>query len=308
MRTFETFVEAVYVMIDRFVRTQLPPEPARRGRKPALSRSDVLTLGLVSQLQRFPSEREFYECARGRLRALFPSLPSRPQLNRAIRRHQWALEGFGQWCADQLARAEASWELLDSTAKPLRNRQRRGDGALPELTACGRSLRLDYFLGIRVLVAATPDGVITGTAIAPGNTNDHPLADVFFRARAAPDAAPAWGTAATNTYLADTGFAGRRWRTHWQEDYGVAVVAPSQPDSAERWSDERKQAHIRRRQPIETVISRLLYDFRLERDRPKTIGGVLSRLAAKVGLHNFLIWFNRRDGRPDFAIARVIGW
>jgi Transposase DDE domain len=308
MATFETFVLAVYVMIDRFVRTQLPPDPVQRGRKPALGRSAVLTLGLISQLQRFSSERDCMRCADTRLRSLFPTLPDRSQVNRAIRRQQPALEAFGQWCANQLDRVQAPWELLDSTAKPLRNRQRRGEGALQELTACGRSLRLDYFLGIRVLVATTPDGVITGTAIAPGNTNDHPLAEVLFAARAAPDAAAAWGTASSGTYLADTGFAGRRWRAHWGEVYGVDVVAPPQPDSDERWPEERKQAHIGRRQPIESVIGRLLYDFRLERDRPKTIGGVLSRLAAKVSVHNFLIWLNRREGRPDFAIAGVIGW
>jgi hypothetical protein len=159
-----------------------------------------------------------------------------------------------------------------------------------------------------VLVAAITAGVITGTAIAPGNTNDHPLADVFFAARTETEAAPAWGTASSGTYLADTGFAGRRWRVRWCEAYGVAVVAPPQPNSAEHWPDDRKQAHIGLRQRVESVIGRLLYDFRLERDRPKTIGGVLSRLAAKVGVHNFLIWFNRQEGRPDFQIAGVIGW
>jgi hypothetical protein len=308
MATFETFVIAVYVMCDTFAATQLPPARVRRGRKPALSRSEVLTLGLISQLQRFSSEREFMRCAQTCWRALFPTLPDRSQVNRAIRREQAALEAFGPWCADQVGRGEAPYELLDSTAKPVRNPHRRGEGVLPALTAVGKSLRLGFFHGVRVLVATTPAGAITGTSIAPGNTNDHPHADAFFACRAAADAPAAVGRASSGPYLADTGFAGRRWRAQWAADYGATVIAPPQPDSADVWDAEVRQAHISRRQRIETVIGRLLHDFRLERDRPKTIGGLLTRVAAKVGIHNVLLWWNRQEGRADFAIAEVIGW
>jgi hypothetical protein len=301
-------VIAVYVMCDTFQATHLPPEPVRRGRPTALSRSEVLTLGLVSQLQRFSSERDFMRFAQTCWRSLFPTLPDRSQVNRAIRQQRPALEAFAQWCADLLARGEAPYELLDSTAKPLRNPQRRGEGALPELTAVGKSLRLGFFRGVRVLVATTPAGAITGTSIAPGNTNDHPHADSFFASRAAADAPPAVGRPGSGTYLADTGFAGRRWRAHWVAKLAATVIAPPQPDSADAWPEEQKQAHIRARQPIETVIGRLLHDFRLERDRPKTIGGLLTRLAAKVSLHNFVLWWNRHQGRADFVIAEVIGW
>jgi hypothetical protein len=308
MTPFETFVQEVYAMSKRFAATQLPPEPRRRGRNPALSRAAVLTLALLSQLQRFSSERDFMRYARIWLRPLFPTLPDRSQVNRAIRQQQSALEAFGQWCVDLLTAGERPAELLDSTAKPLRNPQRRGAGALPELTMVGKSLRLGFFHGVRLLLATTPDGAITGTSIAPGNLNDHPHADIFFALRAEAEPPVAVGTATSGTYLADTGFAGRRWRCRWAADYGATVIAPPQPDSADAWSAERKQTHTGRRQHIETVFGRLLYEFRLERDRPRTIRGLLSRLAAKVSLHNFLIWANRQHGRPDFAIAEVIGW
>lgn len=308
MIPFETLVERVYAMSKRFVATAAPPEPRHRGRKPALSRSAVLTLALLSQLQRFSSERDFMRFAQVHLHQRFPTLPDRTQVNRAIRRQQPLLAQFGQWCADQLARAEAPHELLDSTAKPLRNPQRRGAGVLPALTLVGRSLRLGYFRGVRVLIATTPAGVITGTHLAPGNTNDHPHAETFFAARAGADPAPAVGTASSGTYLADTGFAGRQWRAKWTADYDVTVVAPPQPDSADAWATTDTQAHSGQRQRIETVIGRLLHDFRLERDRPRTEEGLRARLAAKVGLHNFLLWWNHEDGRPLFQIAAVIGW
>lgn len=307
MPPFETFAEEVYVMSQHFVATQLAPEPVGRGRKPALDRAAVLTLALLSQLQRFASERDFYRYADRWLRWLVPTLPDRSQVNRAIRRHRAELDAFGQWCAAQAA-DRVPYELLDTTAKPLRNRQRRGTSPLAPLCAVGRSLRLDIFHGVRVLVAITPEGLITGTHVGPGNRNDRPLTETFLAERAAAVPTAAGDRPASGIYLADTGFAGRQRQAHWQETYGAEVIAPPQPDSRDRWSEERQREHRRLRQRIETVIGRLLHDFRLERDRPKTVPGLLSRLAAKVALHNVVLWSNRLHDRPRFVIAEVIEW
>ena len=64
---------------------------------------------------------------------------------------------FGQWCADQLARAEAPHELLDSTASPCAIPNAAGRGFC-RADLVGRSLRLGYFRGVRVLIATTPRG------------------------------------------------------------------------------------------------------------------------------------------------------
>nr|MBA3416961.1 IS982 family transposase [Chloroflexia bacterium] len=59
---------------------------------------------------------------------------------------------------------------------------------------------------------------------------------------------------------------------------------------------------------VETVFRRLLQGFRLERERPRTLAGLLTRAAAAVALHNALIRWNRREGRPDLALEEVVGW
>jgi hypothetical protein len=309
MPDFETFVIAVYLLVDAFVHQECSAEPVHPGRPPGLCRAEVLTLALLAQLDRFASERAFARFATTQLRALFPGLPDRSELNRAFRRQVDALERFGPWCAAQVVAATTPYEILDTTAWPLRNPKRRGQSPLVAVVAIGRSLRLGWFEGVRVLVAVTPEGIITGCEVAPGNVQDRTLADAFLAQRAAPESAvPSVGRALTGVYLADTGFAGRAAQRRWAEDYAAHVAAPPQPDSADRWPAARRRWHTSARQIVETVFQRLLQGFRLERERPRTLGGILTRLAAKVGVHNALIHWNRQTGQPDLAYAEVIGW
>ncbi len=71
----DTFLTTLYVMVDDFCTTSLPPEP-HPGPQAALSRSEVVTLALFGQWQRFGSERGFYRYAQRHLRPAFPQLPT----------------------------------------------------------------------------------------------------------------------------------------------------------------------------------------------------------------------------------------
>lgn len=309
MPDFETFVIAVYLLVDTFVQQTDPPEPVRPGRPPGLCRAELLTLALIAQLDRFASERAFARFAHTRLQVLFPGLPERSGLNRAFRAHADELTRFGRWCARRLGAQTAPYEVLDTTAWPVRNAKRRGEGPLVDVAAIGRSLRLGWFEGVRVLVAVTPAGVITGCGVGAGNEQDRNLTETFLAQRAEPvQALPSVGRPASGIYLADSGFAGPRTRHHWADAFDAHVYAPPQPGALERWPRPLRRWHTSARQIIETVFQRLLQGFRLERERPRTLSGLLTRLAAKVGVHNALICWNRQTGQPDLAYAEVIGW
>src|SRR5690349_9135564 len=174
MSDFETFVITVYDLVDTAVRQHLPPE-RRRGRRPALTRSEVLTLALLAQLGRFGSERGFSRFASQRLRPLFPRLPDRSQLHRAFRRAEPTLAALSHHWADRLDARMAAYECVDGTGIALRSTGRRA-ARLPAFMAKGRASRLGYFVGCKVLVATTPTGVITGWAVSPGDRHDRPLA------------------------------------------------------------------------------------------------------------------------------------
>ena len=302
----ETVVIAVSAMVDEFQATQLPPVVRKGGQQPALTRSEVLTLALFSQLGCFASERAFYRVVAADWRHLFPRLPSRVQLNAAIRAQAEVLVAFGRCCARRLDALTAEYEVLDCTAVPLRTAKRRGVGPMPEVVARGKSGRLGWFVGVRLLVATTPTGVITGWGIAPGNEQDRALADVLLAERAALEPAlPSVGRPASGVYLADSGFAGRDARARWLA-LGADVLAPPQRGSGERWEKPVRAQHRRKRQIVETVFARLHGAFRLERGRPRSLSGLLARIAAKIALSNALIRLNRDADRPGLTLAEVV--
>src|SRR3712207_7169658 len=83
----DTFLTALYVVVDDFCKAHLPPASPCPGPAAALTRSEVLTLAIFGQWCSFGSERGFYRYARRHLRGAFPALPAREQFNRQLRRH-----------------------------------------------------------------------------------------------------------------------------------------------------------------------------------------------------------------------------
>ena len=304
----ETFLTELYVLVDEFCKAHLPPE-RRPGRRAALTRSEVVTLAAFGQWGRFRSERDFWRYADRRLRAAFPGLPSRGQLNRLVRRHRDATARFAVGLAAALGAAAAPFEALDTLGGRTRDLKRRRRGWLCGLADRGWCGRLGWYRGFHLLTAVGPTGVLTGFGFGPASANDRTLAETLFALRAAPDPRlPGAGRAGRGVYVADTGFAGRECEARWVAAYGAQVVAPPQPDSARRWPRAAKRWLARIRQIVETVHARLLGAFRLDAERPHALDGFQARLAAKAALHNACIWLNRRLGRPDLAFAELLAW
>jgi hypothetical protein len=304
----DAFLTELYVLIDDWDKDQPPPAP-RPGPAAHLSRSEVLTLALFSQWAGFASERAFWRYAELRLRPLFPRLPSRVQFNRAVRRWHDRVCQLGIWLGQQLGTAQPSYEILDATGIPTRDRKRRGRGWLAGDATLGQCTRLGWYMGVRLLLCVTPNGAVTGFGLAHANTDDRPLAETFLALRAKPNPqVPGIGQDRHGCYLADGGFTGKEWEVHWRAAYRAEVVCPPQTNHARSWLPHQRRWLAKRRQIIETVTDRLLNSFRLARERPHHLRGLQARLAAKVALHNACIWFNTGRCRPPLAFADLIDW
>src|SRR5215203_4629937 len=121
MLDVDTFLTALYVMVDDFCHSQ--PHKRRPGPKASLSDSEVITLAIFARWGRFCGERDFYRYARRRLHDAFPTLPGEAssQFNRLVR-SCLALMPNG--------RGVACYEALDTSAMPVRDAKRRGEGWL----------------------------------------------------------------------------------------------------------------------------------------------------------------------------------
>lgn len=327
MLDLETFLTTLYVRVDDFCQS-LPPA-SHPGRPAALSRSEVVTLGLLACFRRFASERDFYRFAQRHLHTAFPNLPARSQYNRQVRRQQHAIEAFALQLAHQLEASQGPFEALDRTAAPTRNPKRRGRGWLPGQADRGFSNRLGFYYGFAVLLSVHPQGPVTGWGFGPASSKDQPLAEGFFAARqqvgrgqppcvANPErpgeprvCLPSVGAPAARVYLADKGFQGPKTHRRWREQYGAEVIAPPQDNQVPTkhpWPRGLRRVLAGMRQIVETVVGRLEHDFGLGAERPHTLGGFAARLGARMALFNFCSWLNRERRRPLLAFADLIAW
>lgn len=305
----DTFLTYLYVIVDEFCKGHLPPAAPAGGRPAALDRSEVVTLAVFGQWAQFGSERGFYRYAARHLRGAFPRLPHRSQFNRLQREHQAAIAAFSRSLADLLGARAAPYEALDCSGVVTRHAKRGGRGWLAGLANIGRSSRLGWYEGVQLLTAVLPDGALTGFALAPASTKEQRLAEDFLAARRWPDPrCPGVGRPTGEPYVADNGFVGAERHRRWRAAYGARVICPPQRSGPRAWPPALPRRHAGLRQIVETVYDKRHHTFRLDRERPHTIAGLLARLAAKGALHNFCLWLNGQLGRPPLAFADLVDW
>lgn len=308
MYDVDTFLTILYVSVDDYGKGQ-PAAASRPGPATALSPSEVITLALFSQWRQFASERAFYRYAWRHLRAAFPTLPDRSQFNRLLRTHHDAIVVFALAPGHQASRPSGGYEVLDSMGVPVRNAKRRGRGHLAGQAALGWCNRVGWFMGLKLLSVVSRVGAITGFGLGPGNSGDHLLAETLLCARQRPTPRlPSAGYSLDACYIADTGFAGQQVRVRWWRTYGARVITQPEQKRPHRWPKRLRRWLASLREIVETVHHRLLETFRLEHERPHVLRGVQTRLAAKVGLHNFCCLLNLQQGRPALAVADLVDW
>lgn len=306
MIDYETFLTELYVMVDDFCKCN-QPQKRKRGPQTGLSRSEIVTIAIAGQWFWYGSERGFYRTLKTNWSEAFPNLPTREQLNRRMRQEEEIITRFALFLADQNGR-DVPYEVLDGSAVPTRDINRRGAGWLPGITQYGRSNRLGFYEGVHLLISVTPIGTITGFGFGSANVKDSTLAETFLAARANPHARLLTvGQPAVGDYLADKGFSNDNVLKRWLQLYQAKVItAPRRNGRKRRWPKSLRRWLARHRQIVETVFQKLHHTFRLDRERPHELTGLQMRLAAKVALHNFCIHLNLKVGKPPLAFDNLI--
>jgi Transposase DDE domain len=305
----DTFLTTLYVIVDDFCHSRL--QEHHPGPDASLSPSEVATLAIFARWARFGSERDFYRYAQAKLRNAFPTLPERSQFNRLVRHSVGLIEEIGLHLAEMMEHQRCPYQALDSSAMPVRDAKRRGEGWLAGRADIGWSNSLGWYEGFRLLVAVDPTGVITGFGFCAASAADQQAAETFFAIRHRPNPRlPSVGSAfSSGLYVADKGFEGQENHRRWLQCYGVRIIHPPKRNSLKRsWPKGLRRWVAGIRQIIESVYDKLFNVFGLWRERPHELEGLRARLAARVALHNFCIWLNDRLGRPRLAFADLLGW
>lgn len=330
----DTFLVALYTIVDDLYQQRFAQhKPRRPGKRPELSDSEVLTLAICAQW-RGTSERAFLRYATEHWRAYFPRLLSQSACNRRCRDLVGVLTYLSGAVAQELAAYTAPYQALDNVPVPLMRRCRGGRHRLfGHEAAIGRGgSDRDWYYGCKLLLAVTPEGIITGFLLAPASTEDRWTGEAFFCWRhnregwpVDPEELPRrrngqkyvgptgllWprsgvGAASGVPYLADNGFFGAWWQSHWSQDYGATVLAPRNYTGAAARAAKRQ--HHSWEQIVETINGHLEDTFNLHFPRARSPWGLLTRVAAKLAALNLGIWLNRHFGRPGLAFATLFNF
>lgn len=328
----DTFLVAVYTVLDDLYQAEFAPhKPLRRGRRPVLSDSEVLTLSVCAQWLDI-SERQFVSYALRHWRSYFPALLSQSAFNRRARDLAGVLVQVVARLAQQLGAGTTPYQIFDGVPVPLarlcRGRRHRLFGAEAGIGRGGADRH--WYYGCQLLVVTSAEGVITGFVLAPASTAGQWLGETLLCWRQERTARPwtvadlppshrrgggyrgptgpiwppdAVGAPSAVPYIVDDGFRGAVWTAHWQREYGAVVFTP-QGYGAPRASPVQR-AHSGWRQIIETINDVLQHALHLPFPRARTCWGLLTRVAAKLVAVNLGIGLNRQLGRPDLAIATL---
>lgn len=132
MLDVDTFLTALYVIVDDFCHCHRTQKQRRPGPEASLSAGEVIALSIFARWSRFASERDFYRYAQSHLRGAFPTLPDRSQFNRLVRFHAEAIEEIALHLGQIVKGDRFSYQALDASAMSgfARDAKRRGHGWL----------------------------------------------------------------------------------------------------------------------------------------------------------------------------------
>jgi Transposase DDE domain len=198
--------------------------------------------------------------------------------------------------AEELSEPSAPYRVMDTTLVPAIVRVRASRrGLFCGQATFGRSAsKTEWVYGFKVALVVDPQGVVSAFGLAAAASDERPIGDALI-------ASDRYGA-----YLADKGFTGVEWERRWMEDYGALVAATPKNNSRRAWSKTDRRWAAGKRQIIEGVIGQLKDFFGLERHRAKTLGGLLSRLAAKVVAYTCAQRINDTLGRPLRHLADLL--
>lgn len=330
----DTFLVALYTIMDELYQRHVAPErPVRRGRRPGLSASEVLTL-MVCEQWHGRSERGFLRFVARSWRSDFPRRLHQSAFNRRVRDLTGTMTQLVPLVAAELGAALAPYQVIDGVAMPLARKSRGirhrrfGDEA-----GIGRGgADKDWYCGCKVLLSCAPGGAITGFVAGPADTEERWLAEAWACWPDEPAArpwdgayhelppshkrgghhrgptgpiwprdgagAPTWGPT-----IADKGYRGAHWAAHWWRDYGVLLRTDDTYDGDD--APAARRLHHSLRQIIETGNGHLEQVFHLQFPNARSFWGLKARLAATLLAFNLGLWLTSHLGRAPLALPTL---
>jgi hypothetical protein len=268
----------------------LPEKPKNARRR--VTDAEVVTLSVAQAVIDISSDREFLAVAQKRLSHLFPQLPKQPGYLKRRRRLAETIEWLSAVFAQDSPGYRDEIVLLDST--PVECGRSLETVRRSELAdACGYGYcrsHSRWFWGMRLHLAAAPDGTPRAAFLAPADQKEREVA-----LRLLPIA-----LRGGELVICDKGYAGKEFEQTVSERFGATVLRPNrknEPDNGLHLSSIRQR--------IESIFQTLKDRLGLERHRARTLPGLRARIASKLLALAAGVWLNWTLDRPTRGFAAL---
>ena len=278
----ETLVVAGYYF------ASLLPVPAGRGRPAQVTDAELVALAVGQAVMGICSDRQFLGLVGKVLPGLFPRLPSQSQYNRRLR----ALTPQLVWVQQRLSALLASGELriADGTLLGVANyagcAQRSEFAGIAAYGFCPSKSR--YYWGMRLVLLVDRKGTPVGYTLVAANEKEYePVRELTL-------------ADGTTILVCDKGLWGREYAEILRLQ-GTVIRTPDRVRTADNLDRERRLASTRL--VVESTISNLKCQMRLEHHLAKTLGGLVQRIAQRLLALTLGMFINALTGRPPRSLV-----
>jgi hypothetical protein len=284
--SLDTLVVAGYV----FACSLSIPRPGPKG---MVTDQELVALAVAQAITGLCSDRQFLGAVGKLLPGFFPRLPDQPQYNRRLRRLTAAIATVQLMVAELIAEGEI--RLVDGTLISCANYPGcQSRSAFAPDAGYGYCPSKSVFVwGLRLVLVCDLKGVPVGYDLVGPKTGDE-RESAFTLATAHPGSA----------LFADGGFWGHEYDQTMQL-IDVHLITPDKHRLGQRPPREIAKARIRL--VIESVISNLKRQMRLDQHLAKTTPGLAQRIAARLLALTLGMLLNIQLGRPPRALAAYDG-
>ena len=288
----DSLIIAAFCLFDDALHRAVPPR--RRGPRPTMADSEVLTIEVIGEHLGMSRDTEIYSYFRRHYAHFFPAL-------RRVHRTTFARQAANLWKVKEAlwqrllpaTGCDPTWAMVDSFpvavcrfARDPRCRRFRGDAAYGR----DHSAKATFY-GFRLHARVCWPGVVTRLCVAPACVSDVALLEELTEAT-------------RGVCLADRAY----WKPElheWLHRFGLEMLVPYKKASF----DERpERAHVISsiRYRIETVFGQLCERLSTKRVWARDIWHLSSRLLRKLLSHTAMIVLNRAQGNEPLRLAELL--
>lgn len=290
----DSLIIAVFCLVDDTLRRVAPSRLRRRGPRPALADSEVITIEVVGEHLGLSRDAELFAYFRRHYAHFFPALQ---ELHRTTFVRQaanlWSVkEALWQRLLPQTG-CDPTWAMADSFplavcrfARAPRCRRFRGEAAYGR----DHSQKATIY-GFRLHARVAWPGVVTRLSLAPAGVADVALLEELT-------------DQTTGVCLGD--------RAYWQPELherlraqGVEMLVPFRKATRDP-TPERSRTISSIRYRIETVFGQLCERLSIKRVWARDLWHLSSRLLRKVLAHTLMVALNRACGHEPLRLAELL--